>query len=91
MYHISLSHCCLHAVILKAVLLVQQATFVALCKYSAWINTGQPVTMAAEAREASDTDALWIRSWPVGTVLKSNKRKQINTNTALEIFYVTHH
>lgn len=37
-------------------------------------------------REATDTDALWIRSWPVGMVLRSNKRKQINMNTALEIF-----
>lgn len=78
--------------ILKAALLVQHATFVALCKYSAWINTGQPVTMAAEASEAADADALWIRSWPVGTVLKSNKRKQINTNTQpSNFFYVTHH
>lgn len=31
--------------------------------------------------------ALWIRSWPVGTVLRNNKRKQINMNTALEICY----
>lgn len=48
MYHISLLHCCFHAVILKAVLLVWHATFVDLGKYSLWINTGQAVAMIAE-------------------------------------------
>lgn len=32
-------------------------------------------------------DVRWIRSWPVGTVLRNNKKKQINMSTALEMFY----